>query len=100
MRLTQITPFVPCTSLARQVAFYRDVLGFSDGFDVVPDVDLSRLEKEGSFCSDVGDVDAVHAAMKPAGGRVPFDPPYDQREYHVADEDSALAFIGEAIRPS
>jgi hypothetical protein len=27
-QLTQITPFVPCTNLKSQIAFYRGVLGF------------------------------------------------------------------------
>ena len=33
MRLKQITPFVPCSNLARQIGFYRDVLGFEVGFE-------------------------------------------------------------------
>ena len=122
MRLTQITPFVPCTSLDTQVAFYRDVLGFTVGFqadnyaflrrddvavrlvEVDDTVDLSVPEREGSFYIDVTDIDAVYAQMKPRldplpEGRVraPFNQDYGQREFHVIDEDCTLIFFGEAI---
>ena len=119
--MTQITPFVPCTSLDRQVAFYRDVLGFAVGFqadnyaflrrdavavrlvEVSDHVDLSHPEREGSFYIDVDGIDALYADLKPAldrlpPGRVraPFDQDYGQREFHVADEDCTLVFFGEA----
>ncbi|WP_270732979.1 bleomycin resistance protein [Shimia sp. Alg240-R146] len=121
MRLTQITPFVPCSNLARQVAFYRDVLGFQVGFqaenyaflrrddvavrlvEVFSDVDLSHPERQGSFYIDVDDIDAVYAEMKPRlegldadRVRTPFNQEYGQREFHVADEDCTLVFFGEA----
>jgi len=120
--LTQITPFVPCTSLRRQLGFYRDVLGFTVGFEaenyafvhrdqvalrlveVSGDVDLSHPEREGSFYIDVQGIDALYDRLKPAldrlpPGRVraPFDQPYGQRELHVFDEDCTLVFFGEAI---
>ncbi|MGR3503902.1 bleomycin resistance protein [Pseudaestuariivita sp.] len=123
MRLTQITPFVPCTRLATQIAFYRDCLGFTVGFEadnyaflrrddvavrlvqVDATVDLTHPERQGSFYIDVTDIDGVYAAMKPAldalpEGRVraPFDQDYNQREFHVIDEDCTLIFFGEAIR--
>ena len=118
----QITPFVPCTRLAAQITFYRDVLGFTVAFmaqsyaflrrdavvirlvEVSPEVDLSHPEREGSFYIDVDGIDALYAALKPAldrlpEGRVraPFDQPYGQREFHVADEDCTLVFFGDAI---
>jgi len=123
MRLTQITPFVPCTSLAKQVAFYRDILGFEVGFEtpgvyaylrrdevsvrlvqVSDHVDLKHPEREGSFYIDVQGINAVWLEMQPRlselpEGRVraPFDQDYGQREFHVADEDCTLVFFGEAI---
>lgn len=122
MRLTQITPFVPCTSLEAQIGFYRDVLGFTVGFqaenygflrrddvavrlvEVDETVDLTLPEREGSFYIDVQGLDAVYADMKPAldglpKGRVraPFNQDYGQREFHVIDEDCTLIFFGEAI---
>ncbi|MEL7093568.1 MAG: VOC family protein [Pseudomonadota bacterium] len=122
MRLTQITPFVPCTSLARQIAFFRDTLRFTVGFEaedyaflrrddvavrlvqVDGSVDLTHPERETSFYIDVENVDEVYAQMKPqldtlAPGRVraPFDQDYGQREFHVKDEDCTLIFFGEAI---
>ncbi len=120
--LTQITPFVPCTSLDRQVVFYCETLGFSVGFraddyaflrrddvavrlvEVDATVDLSHPERQGSFYIDVTDIDAVYAGMEPRlaalpAGRVraPFDQHYGQREFHVIDEDCTLIFFGEAI---
>ncbi|MEL6099875.1 MAG: VOC family protein [Pseudomonadota bacterium] len=123
MRLTQITPFIPCTSLEKQIAFYRDVLGFELGFaadnyafmrrddvavrliEVSHDVDLSHPQREGSFYIDVANIDRVYADMRDAldklpDGRVraPFNQDYGQREFHVIDEDCTLVFFGEAIR--
>ena len=122
MRLTQITPFVPCTSLAAQLGFYEGILGFDVGFkadtyafvrrddvalrlvEVSAEVDLSHPERQGSFYIDVRGVDALYAALKPALDtlprervRAPFDQDYGQREFHVADEDCTLVFFGEAI---
>lgn len=121
MKLTQITPFVPCTSLQKQIAFYRDCLGFTVGFEahnyaflrrdtvavrlveVSGHVDLSHPKRENSFYIDVQDIDAVYASLRSAleglpevRVRAPFDQPYGQREFHVADEDCTLIFFGEA----
>lgn len=121
MRLKQITPFVPCTDLEIQVAFYRDVLGFEVGFmtagayafmrrdevairlvQVDASVNLHHPEWQGSFYVDVEDVDALFATMQPqlnslSAGRVraPFDQDYGQREFHVIDEDCTLIFFGQ-----
>ena len=123
MRLTQITPFIPCTSLERQIAFYREVLGFRVGYlaegiyafmrrdevavrlvQVDETVDLNHPERQGSFYIDVQGISAVWLDMQPLldelpEGRVraPFDQDYGQREFHVADEDCTLIFFGEAI---
>jgi len=121
MRLTQITPFVPCTRLGPQVAFYRDVLGFSVGFEaegyaflrrddiavrlvqVFEDVDLTAASRQGAFYIDVNDLNAVYSEMAPRlnslpDGRVrpPFTQPYGQREFHVFDEDCTLVYFGES----
>lgn len=120
-RLTQITPFVPCTSLTAQIGFYRDVLGFNVGFQseeyafvhrddvavrlvqVADAVDLSHPERQTSFYVDVQGIDDLYAALKPkldtlGTGRVraPFNQDYGQREFHVKDEDCTLVFFGEA----
>ncbi|MCP4820809.1 MAG: VOC family protein [Shimia sp.] len=122
MRLKQITPVVPCSNLARQIGFYRDVLGFEVGFEadnyaflrrdavavrlveVSGYVDLTNPEREGSFYIDVDDIDAVFVEMKsrldllpPNRVRAPFNQDYGQREFHVADEDCTLVFFGEAL---
>lgn len=74
--------------------------------EVDSNVDLSTPDREGSFYIDVEDIDALFADMKSAldalpEGRVraPFNQPYNQREFHVADEDCTLIFFGEAIAP-
>ncbi|WP_294224676.1 VOC family protein [uncultured Shimia sp.] len=118
--LNQITPFVPCSNLARQIAFYRDRLGFEVGFMAdnyaflrrssvaVRLIELGGPEdmpgKETSFYIDVTGIDALFADMHEAliglpNGRVrePFDQPYGQREFHVLDDDGNLVFFGEAI---
>ena len=120
-RLTQITPFVPRTSLVAQIGFYRDVLGFELGFQaenyaflrrdavavrlvqVSDTVDLSNPEREGSFYIDVDGIDALYASLKPRLDalpqervRAPFNQDYNQREFHDADEDCTLVFFGES----
>lgn len=122
MKLTQATPFVPCSNLVQQIWFYRDVLGFDELFradnyaylkrgaaairlvEVGDTVDLSHPERENSFYIDVEGVDDLYASMKTAldllpEGRVraPFNQDYGQREFHVIDEDCTLIFFGEAI---
>ncbi|MBO9402034.1 VOC family protein [Shimia sp. R9_3] len=121
-QLIQITPFVPCRNLERQIGFYRDVLGFELGFqaenyaflragpvairliEVEEGEDLAAAGKETSFYIDVVGIDALYERLRPeletlAEGRVraPFDQDYGQREFHVKDEDCTLVFFGEAI---
>jgi len=123
MRMHQITPFVPCSDLDRQIGFYKDMLGFEVGFQadnyaflrrddvavrlvgVDADVDLAHPERQQSFYIDVRDVDALYAelatdlATLPSGRvRAPFNQDYGQREFHVMDEDCTLVFFGEAVR--
>lgn len=120
MTLKQITPFVPCTSLEKQIAFFRDMLGFAVGFqaanyaflkrdavavrlvEVDTDVDLKNPERQGSFYIDVENIDALYASLRPSLDklpanrvRAPFTQDYGQREFHVADEDCTLIFFGE-----
>lgn len=122
MRFQQITPFVPCTKLYKQIAFYRDVLGFNPTFQtdiyaflrrddvavrlvqVDETVDLHAPERQNSFYIDVADIDALYASLEPGlntlpDGRVraPFNQDYGQREFHVIDEDCTLIFFGEKI---
>lgn len=123
MRLHQITPFVPCTRLDRQIGFYRDILGFKVGaqadnyaflkrddvavrlVEIDGNVDLSLPEREGSFYIDVQGIDGLYTDLAPklanlpeGRARAPFDQDYGQREFHVSDEDCTLIFFGEAVR--
>lgn len=123
-RILQLTPFVLCSSLQNQIDFYCDRLGFSCGFrqdnyaflsrgplairllECPPRDDGKLLGEEQSYYIDVEGVDALYDSLKPGledlpDGRVrpPFDQPYQQREFHVIDEDGTLIFFGEDIRP-
>ncbi len=121
--LLQLTPFVLCSSLQKQIDFYCDRLGFSCGFrqdnyaflshgkvairllECPPRDDGRALGDDQSFYIDVAGIDDLYETLK-AGladlpeGRVrpPFDQPYQQREFHVLDEDGALVFFGEGLR--
>lgn len=122
MRLHQVTPFIPCSCLDRQIAFYQDVLSFTLGFqaenyafmrrddvavrliEVDATVDLSLPEREVSFYIDVHDIDALYRSLEPrlrrlpaSRVRAPFNQDYGQREFHVSDEDCTLIFFGEAV---
>ena len=119
--LTQITPFVLCASLKRQIAFYCDTLGFEMQFQADNYAFLRRgraglrllqcpANKDGrslggdhSFYIDVRDIDALYDELRPMLDKLPakrvrgpFDQPYGQREFHVLDEDGALVFFGES----
>ncbi len=123
-RILQLTPFVLCSSLQNQIDFYCERLGFSCGFrqdnyaflsrgpvairllECPPRDDGKLLGEEQSFYIDVEGVDALYDSLKPEleglpNGRLrpPFDQPYQQREFHVIDEDGTLIFFGEDIRP-
>jgi catechol 2,3-dioxygenase-like lactoylglutathione lyase family enzyme len=123
-RILQLTPFVLCSSLQNQIDFYCERLGFSCGFrqdnyaflsrgplairllECPPRDDGKLLGEEQSYYIDVEGVDALYDSLKPGledlpDGRVrpPFDQPYQQREFHVIDEDGTLIFFGEDIRP-
>ena len=122
--ILQLTPFVLCSSLQNQIDFYCERLGFSCGFrqdnyaflsrgpvairllECPPRDDGKLLGEEQSFYIDVEGLDALYDSLKPGleglpDGRVrpPFDQPYQQREFHVIDEDGTLIFFGEDIRP-
>ncbi|CUH80609.1 Glyoxalase-like domain protein [Tritonibacter multivorans] len=117
-----VTPFVLCSDLNAQVAFYQRCLGFEMTFqadnyaflrhggaglrllECPENEDGTPLGHNQSFYIDVTDVDGLYAQLKPAldglpEGRVraPFDQDYGQREFHVLDEDGALVFFGMAL---
>jgi len=121
-QLHQITPFIPCTSLKSQIAFYRGVLGFKVTFEldnyavlkrdsiairlveVHKAVDLSHPERQQSFYIDVKNIEALYESLKtdlgalPKGRvRPPFTQDYGQREFHVRDEDCTLVMFGETL---
>ncbi|MEX0329099.1 MAG: bleomycin resistance protein [Ruegeria sp.] len=120
--IVQLTPFVLCSSLEKQISFYCDRLGFSCGFkqdnyaflsngpvairllECPPRPDGRPLGENQSFYIDVARIDDLYAELEPRlsdlpDGRVraPFDQPYQQREFHVIDEDGTLIFFGQDI---
>ena len=123
-QILQLTPFVLCSSLKKQIDFYCDRLGFTCGFtqdnyaflslgsvairllECPPRADGRPLGDEHSFYIDVEGIDELYEQLRsgldelPEGRvRAPFDQPYLQREFHVLDEDGTLIFFGEDIRP-
>ncbi|EEE38452.1 bleomycin resistance family protein [Rhodobacteraceae bacterium KLH11] len=121
-RILELTPFVLCSSLERQIAFYCDRLGFTCTFQQDNYAFLRRdpvairllecparadgrlLGDDQSFYIDVEGIDALYEKLRPRlqglpEGKVrpPFDQPYQQREFHVLDEDGTLVFFGEDI---
>lgn len=122
MTLKQVTPFIPCTSLDAQIGFYRDILGFTVGFQadncaflkrdaaairlvqVSSHIDLSHPERQGSFYIDVDGIADLYETLLPALStlpkdrvQAPFNQDYGQREFHVSDEDCTLVFFGEGV---
>ncbi len=119
--VTQITPFIFCNDISKQIAFFRDRLGFTVGFQgadpgyaflkrqsvavrlLETDADLSEEAREQMVYIDVDDVDALWSELGPQladlpQGRVraPFNQFYNQREFHVKDEGSCLLLFGMA----
>lgn len=118
--LKQITPFVMVRDLERALTFYEGILGYQctfkmDGIyafirrDSAPirllvagdGFDLTNPLTQQSIYIDVDDVDALYAELKPKldtleKGRVraPFNQDYNQREFHVNDEDVTQIFFG------
>ncbi|KIC43016.1 bleomycin resistance protein [Ruegeria sp. ANG-R] len=123
-QILQLTPFVLCSSLDAQIDFYSTRLGFTCTFrqenyaflrleqvavrllECPPRADGKPLGDNQSFYIDVEEIDALYAELEgglsdlPEGRvRPPFDQPYQQREFHVIDEDGTLIFFGQDIRP-
>ena len=123
--LFQVTPFVLCLDLQKQIEFYSRVLGFSCAFqadnyaylkqgpvalrllECPAQPDGKPLGAEMSFYIDTDDVDQLYQDLLPGlrqlapdRVRAPFDQPYGQREFHVIDEDGALVLFGMALRTS
>ena len=121
-RLCSISPIVPVTDLARSIAFFTDVLGFTLGFradnhaylsrdaiairlvGAAPGTDLSDPRRQQACYIDVEGIDALYASMRtaldklpPGRVRAPFDQDYGMREFHVIDEDALLIFFGEPV---
>ncbi len=119
--MTQLTPFIMCSDLQAEIAFFRDRLGFSVGFEgydpgyaflrrdgaavrlLETDADLSDPKREQMVYIDVDDVDALWEEVAPnlsdlPEGRVraPFNQFYNQREFHVIDEGACLLLFGMA----
>jgi hypothetical protein len=123
----QITPFmhVPLDDFESAVAFFRDLLGFTE---LIHARDYAYLEREGAgiriwghpepelaprgnrsfrYYIDVKDVEAVYAELKPKLDKLPprdvhgpADKPYGQRELLILSPDGDLICFGQEIFPS
>jgi len=123
-QLTQISPIVPVTNMARSTQFFTEVLGFkaiieSDHYvylardkvavRLVPagaNKDMTHPNAQMHCYIDVTGIDELYASMQPQIDalpkgrlRAPFDTEYGQREFHVIDPDALLLSFGEAIKP-
>lgn len=122
-KLMQITPFLMCSDIKAEIAFFEDYLGFNTGFLSEGDfgyafmrrdnaavrllttkADLSDERREQMIYIDVDDVDALWAELGPKllelpedRVRAPFIQPYNQREFLVIDEGPNLLLFGHAI---
>jgi catechol 2,3-dioxygenase-like lactoylglutathione lyase family enzyme len=119
--IIQITPFLLCNDIQREIAFFRDRLGFELGFEgTEPNYAFMRrdraavrlLETEAALTDrrqeqmvylDVSDVDALWDEISPQLAdlpahrvRAPFNQVYNQREFHVIDEGACLLMFGMA----
>lgn len=120
--MTQITPFLYCSNLDAQIAFFRDMLGFKVGSEM-RDPDYAYLYRDAVAVRiivtgtpeyllepaanqmvyiDVDDVEGLYSELEPQlsklpEGRVtaPFDRFYGQREFHVRDEGPYLIMFGQ-----
>ncbi|RLJ41789.1 glyoxalase/bleomycin resistance protein/dioxygenase superfamily protein [Litoreibacter meonggei] len=124
-KLKQITPFLMCSDIRAEIAFFENYLGFTTGFLsegdfgyafmhrdnaavrlLTTDADLTDEKRQQMVYIDVDDVDALWAELGPnlselPKGRVraPFNQPYNQREFHVIDEGPNLLMFGQGIDP-
>ncbi len=125
LRLRAASPALTVGNLQRSIAFYRDVLGFTEGEAWERDGQLRGVElKAGAvilmlnqddfakgrdrvkgvghrvWCSTVQDVDALATAVKARGGQLdhePHDTPWGSREFAITDPDGfKLSFVQEA----
>ena len=125
MQILQLTPFVLCSSLTAQIEFYCERIGFTCTFtqenyahlrqgpvairllECPPRLDGRPLGDGQSFYIDVNGIDALYESLRPGledlsaeRVRPPFNQPYQQREFHILDEDGTLVFFGEGISVS
>lgn len=121
--MTQITPFLFCTDLDAEVAFF-EILGFTLGsimrdpdyafvhrdrvairlIKIGDDLDIANFAHQMVYI-DVDDIDALWAELEPALSKLTEDrvnPPqdrfYGQREFHVRDEGPYLIMFGQEIQ--
>jgi catechol 2,3-dioxygenase-like lactoylglutathione lyase family enzyme len=116
-----VTPFLRVPDIEAAKAFFRDILGFTVGFEgggyayVHRDKAAFRMVQdemlpprgEGRYTSyvDVEDVDGLWAELKPKLDRLPpghvcppCDQEYGQREFTVIGPDGDLIAFGSAIQ--
>jgi len=115
-----LSPIVPVSDMEESIRFYTDVLGFhiamqSDDYSILTkdntSLHLTRAESQAvldatrghvSFYLEVEDVESLWSHVSRFRDRYKvrdlFDRDYGMREFHIADPNDCLIFVGEPIR--
>ena len=115
-----LSPIVPVSDMEESIRFYTDVLGFhtalqSDDYSILTkdnaSLHLTRAENQAvldatrghvSFYLEVEDVESLWSHVSRFRDRYKvrdlFDRDYGMREFHIADPNDCLIFVGEPIR--
>jgi len=114
-----LSPIVPVSDMENSIRFYTDVLGFhtalrSDTYSILTkdnaSLHLTRAENPSvldatrghlSFYLEVGEIESLWSHVSGFRDRYKirdlFDRDYGMREFHIADPDDCLIFVGEPI---
>lgn len=115
-----LSPIVPVSDMEESIRFYTGVLGFhiamqSDDYSILTkdntSLHLTRAENQAvldatrghvSFYLEVEDVESLWSHVSRFRDRYKvrdlFDRDYGMREFHIADPNDCLIFVGEPIR--
>ena len=115
-----LSPIIPVADMKRSIQFYADVLGFdtalqSDGYSILTRdgafLHLTRAENQAvldatrghtSIYLEVEDIESLWSHVSRFRDRYKirdlFDRDYGMREFHIADPDDCLIFVGQQIK--
>ena len=115
-----LSPIVPVSDMEESIRFYTDVLGFhtalqSDDYSILTkdnaSLHLTRAENQAvldatrvhvSFYLEVENVESLWSHVSHFRDRYKvrdlFDRDYGMREFHIADPNDCLIFVGEPLK--